>query len=145
MPFIFYFIFLLFFYFLTLQYCIDFAIYQHESATGIHVFPILNPPPSSLPVWAIWNGNIGLKRRPTGNQTDFLEWSRQKAGDRRPPGFWLASRHQLNFCSPFCCLKFWTPPKSLWMKRSVAQQNDHKTAGSMWIPTHWGLASLVLR
>ena len=23
--------------FLTLQYCIGFAIYQHESATGIHV------------------------------------------------------------------------------------------------------------
>ena len=34
------------FYFLTLKYCIGFAIYQHESATGIHVFPILNPPPS---------------------------------------------------------------------------------------------------
>ena len=34
------------FYFLTLQYCIGFAIYQNESATGIHVFPILNPPPS---------------------------------------------------------------------------------------------------
>ena len=33
-------------YFLTLQYCIGFAIYQHESATGIHMFPILNPPPS---------------------------------------------------------------------------------------------------
>ena len=37
---------LFFFYFLTLQYCIGFAIYQHESATGIHMFPILNPPPS---------------------------------------------------------------------------------------------------
>ena len=43
-----FFFFLILFYFKTLHNCISFAKYQNESAIGIHVFPILNPPSRDL-------------------------------------------------------------------------------------------------
>ena len=57
--FLFYFLFIFLFFlnfilFLNLKHCISFAKHQNESATGIHMLPILNPPSSSLPTPSLW-------------------------------------------------------------------------------------------
>ena len=48
------FLFLNFLFYFTLQYCIGFAIHWHESATGVHEFPNMNPPPTSHPISSLW-------------------------------------------------------------------------------------------
>ena len=58
---------------ITLQYCIGFAIHQHESTTGVHVFPILNPP-SYLPPHTIPLGHPSAPARSILYHASNLDW-----------------------------------------------------------------------
>ena len=62
----FYFIFKLYNIVLVLSYS------RNESATGIHVFPILNPPPSSLPIPSLW---VVLLHQPQASSIVHWTWT----------------------------------------------------------------------
>ena len=52
--FVFSFINFLFLLYFTLQYGISFAIHWHESTTGVHEFPNMNPSPTSHSISSLW-------------------------------------------------------------------------------------------
>ena len=67
------FIIIIIFFFFTLQYCIGFAIHQHASARGVHLFPILNAP-SHLPPHSISLGHPSAPAPSILYHASNLDW-----------------------------------------------------------------------
>ena len=96
---------------ITLQYCIGFALYQHESTTGIHVFPILNPSPSSLPIPSLWVISVHqpqassiMHRTWTGNS--FHIWYYTCFNAILPNHPTLALSHRIHKTVLYICVSF---------------------------------------
>ena len=96
---------------ITLQYCVGFAIHRHESATGVHVFPILKPPPTSLPVPSLWvipvhqpRASCILHRTWTGNS--FHIWYYTCFNAILPNHPTLALSHRVQKTVLYICVSF---------------------------------------
>ena len=88
-----------------------FAIHQHESTMGVHVFPILNSPPTSLPIPSLWvvpvhqpQASCILHRTWTGDS--FLIWNYTCFNDILPNLPTLSLSHRVQKTVLYTCVSF---------------------------------------
>ena len=120
-----------------------FAIHWHESAMGVHVFPILNPPPTSLPISSlrvIPQGHPSAPALSTLSHASNLDWNTKFLKERQN----RSSEHNYigKTMAPHSSTLAWKIPRTeepgrLQSMGSLRVGHDWATSLSLFTSIHW--------
>ena len=131
------------FYF-TLQYCTGFAIHWHESATHVHEFPILNPPPTTLPISFLWVITVHQPQAScilywTQTSDSFLTWYFTCFNAILPNHPTLSLSHRVQKSVLYICVSFAVSHTGL-----VQLSHPYMTSGKTMALTRWTFVGKVM-